>query len=154
MPDVRLEPMTDEQYRRYRERAEDGYAEQIAESGAMAWDDAVEKAAGDYARLLPEGLATPDQFLYAAYDGTAEVGLIWINLDGLRGFVYDVEVHPDHRRRGYGTAIMTAAEAIARDRGARSMSLNVFGPNLGARSLYERLGYVVTSVQMRKRLAG
>jgi ribosomal protein S18 acetylase RimI-like enzyme len=154
--DVRLEPMTDEQYRAFRAHAEDGYAQQIAESGSMAWEDAVEKASQDYSRMLPHGLATPDQFLYAAYDGPAEVGLVWVALetksDGVHGFVCDVEVHEDFRRRGYGRAIMLAAEQTVRERGALTMGLNVFGSNIGARTLYEQLGYNITSVQMRKRL--
>jgi ribosomal protein S18 acetylase RimI-like enzyme len=148
--------MTDEQYRGYREHAEDGYARQIAESGTRGWEDAVEKASEDFARLLPEGTATQDQYLYAAYDGPIEVGLVWINLQtrssGIEGFVYDIEVFADFRRQGYGGAIMTAAESVVRDRGGVAMGLNVFGSNVGARSLYEQLGYETASVQMRKRL--
>jgi ribosomal protein S18 acetylase RimI-like enzyme len=148
--------MTDEQYRAFREHAEDGYAQQIAESGSMAWEDAVEKASQDYQRLLPKGLATPDQFLYAAYDGPAEVGILWVSLetksDGVHGFVADVEVHENFRRQGYGRAIMLAAEDTVRARGALTMGLNVFGTNTSARSLYEQLGYETTSAQMRKRL--
>jgi ribosomal protein S18 acetylase RimI-like enzyme len=148
--------MTDEQYRAFRAHAEDGYAQQIAESGSMAWEDAVEKASQDYRGLLPKGLATPDHFLYAAYDGPAEVGIVWVSLetksDGVHGFVCDVEVHEDFRRQGYGRAIMLAVEDTVHDRGAVTMGLNVFGSNTGARSLYEQLGYETTSVQMRKRL--
>jgi ribosomal protein S18 acetylase RimI-like enzyme len=148
--------MTDEQYRGYREHAEESYARQMAESGELSWEDAVEKAAADYARLLPKGLSTPDQYLYAAYDDSSQVGLLWLSLQtksaGVEGFVYDVEVYPDFQRRGYGGQIMTAAESLVRDRGGLALALNVFGSNVGARSLYEQLGYETTSVQMRKRL--
>jgi ribosomal protein S18 acetylase RimI-like enzyme len=148
--------MTDEHYRRFREHVEDGYARQVAESGAASWADAVEKASEDYARLLPRGLATPDHYLYAAYDGPAQVGLLWLNLqtraNGVEGFVYAVEVFPDFRRQGYGGAIMTAAESVVSGRGGAAIGLNVFGSNVGARSLYEQLGYETVSVQMRKRL--
>ena len=148
--------MTDAQYRAYREHAEDRYAKDIAESGTMAWDDAVQKASEDYARLLPKGLRTPDHHLRVAYDGDAEVGMIWLRIearsDGLEGFVFDVEVSPDFRRRGYGRAIMSAGETFCRDRGVVSIGLNVFGSNVGARSLYEQLGYEITSIQMRKQL--
>jgi ribosomal protein S18 acetylase RimI-like enzyme len=148
--------MTDEQYRRFREHAEEEYAREITESGSLAWEDAVEKSSEDHARLLPKGLATPDHYLYAAYDGPTEVGLMWLffetKSDGVKGFVYAVEVFADFRRQGYGAAIMTAAESAARDRGAVAMGLNVFGTNVGARSLYEQIGYEATSIQMRKRL--
>jgi ribosomal protein S18 acetylase RimI-like enzyme len=156
MADVRLEPMTDEQYRDYRDIAEDGYAKEIAESGLMAWPDAVQKASEDFARMLPDGRATTDNYLRTAYDDGAEVGMLWLRIetrsDGRRAFVGDVSVREEVRRRGYGEAIMTAAEALGRNLGATSIALNVFGHNTGARALYEGLGYETTSVQMRKRL--
>ena len=48
------------------------------------------------------------------------------------GFVLDVQVHPDHRRRGHGTEIMQAAEDERRDLGMVAIALNVFGQNLNA----------------------
>jgi ribosomal protein S18 acetylase RimI-like enzyme len=156
MADVRLEPMTDGQYRDYRATAEDRYAKQIAESGLMAWPDAVQKASEDFTRSLPDGLATPDNYLWTAYDGDAEVGMLWLWIetrsDGRRAFIGYVSVREEVRRRGYGEAIMTAAEARSRELGAATVALNVFGHNVAARALYEGLGYEITSVQMRKRL--
>jgi ribosomal protein S18 acetylase RimI-like enzyme len=156
MADIRLEPMTDEQYRAYRDSAEDGYAKQIAESGSLPWEDAVQKAANDFARSLPKGLATPDSHLLTAYDGDTEVGILWLRIEtqaaGRRAHVGDVQVHEGVRRKGYGRLIMTAAEALGRDLGASTIGLTVWGHNVGARALYDQLGYETTSVQMRKRL--
>jgi ribosomal protein S18 acetylase RimI-like enzyme len=148
--------MTDAEYVTYRSSAEDDYARQVAESGSMSWTAAVEKASADYARLLPRGLHSPDHYLFTAYDGDDEVGVLWLHLeagaDGLRAFVYDVHVRPERRREGHGRAVMLAGEEFARTQGAAWMDLNVFGQNVGARALYEELGYETTSVQMRKRL--
>jgi ribosomal protein S18 acetylase RimI-like enzyme len=47
---------------------------------------------------------------------------------------------------------MQAFEALARERGAAYLSLNVFGGNDIARSLYRSLGYVEESLHMGKRL--
>ena len=154
--DVRLEPMTEERYRRYRELAEQDYAGNIAESGAMSYPDALAKSAEDFGRLLPKGLASPDQFLFTGWDGETEVGVLWLRIeqksDGLHAFGFDFRVEPELRRHGYGRAIMVAAEQICRERGVVSVGLSVFGFNLGARSLYEQMGFEVTAVQMRKRL--
>lgn len=47
-----------------------------------------------------------------------------------------------HRRgRGLGRALMTAALATARDRGADTMEINVDEADLPARRLYESLGF-------------
>ena len=43
--------------------------------------------------------------------------------------------------RGIGKALVTAAEHGARDNGARSMTLHVFGLNTRAREVYEKLGF-------------
>ncbi|MFI7597528.1 GNAT family N-acetyltransferase [Actinoplanes sp. NPDC049681] len=144
--------MTDAQFAAYSASAEEGYARQIAESGAMSMQDAVAKAAADYRRLLPDGLGTPEHHLWHAYDGGTEVGLLWMHITAETAFVYDVEVREDRRGRGYGQAIMRAAEELCRARGVQSIGLNVFGQNTGARRLYEREGYEITSLQMRKQL--
>ena len=156
MTEVRLEPMTEEQYRAYREFADENYARDIAESGAMSYADAVQKSADDFGRLLPKGLATPDHYFWTAYDGQTEVGVLWLRIeqkaDGLQAFGFDFRVVPELRRHGYGRAMMVAAERICRERGVVSIGLNVFGFNAGARSLYEQMGFEVTAIQMKKRL--
>lgn len=43
--------------------------------------------------------------------------------------------------RGVGKELLQAAEAVACDRGALSMSLHVFSTNIRARRMYERAGY-------------
>ena len=43
--------------------------------------------------------------------------------------------------RGIGKALVAEAERSARDRGARTMTLHVFGTNTRARGIYEQLGY-------------
>jgi GNAT superfamily N-acetyltransferase len=153
---VRLESMTDGQYLRYRERAEESYAQNICASGALPLPEARTKAREDYGRLLPDGLATKDHHLWTAYDGDDEVGMLWLHIeersDGPHAFGYDFEVRPDLRRRGYGRAVVEAAEQLCRERGVRSIGLSVFGFNLPARTLYEQMGFEVTAVQMRKRL--
>jgi ribosomal protein S18 acetylase RimI-like enzyme len=158
MPAVRLVAMTEEQYLAYRSTSDEGYAQDIASSGSMSLEDARAKSAADFARLLPDGLATENERFWTAYDAEtdAEVAMLWVHYemrsDGMAAFGYDFRVHEQLRRSGYGRAIMTAAEAVLREQGVVSIGLNVFGDNLGARSLYEQMGFETTSIQMRKRL--
>jgi ribosomal protein S18 acetylase RimI-like enzyme len=150
---VRLEAMTRGQYDAYRATAEDDYAAEIYKSGTMSAEEARARSAEDFAELLPDGLDTKGLLLYTAYDGAEPVGMLWLALTdtsaGTTAFVYDVSVHEDLRRRGYGRAIMLAGEAECRALGVVSIGLNVFGPNVAARRLYEDLGFEVTSTQMR-----
>ena len=60
--------------------------------------------------------------------------------------IHGLEVAPQARRRGVATALMRAAAEQARARGARKLSLRMFGGNDAARALYQRLGYEVEGV--------
>jgi GNAT superfamily N-acetyltransferase len=155
-PTVRLEPMTREQYDAYRVFAEDEYAEAIRDSGSMPEAEAREQAAADYAQLLPDGLDSEGHHFWTAYDGDDEVGMLWLRLKdtsvGVTAFGFDFFVHEDLRRRGYGRALLEAAEVECRERGVVSVGLRVFGNNLAAQALYEQMGFEVTSMQMSRRL--
>ena len=57
-----------------------------------------------------------------------------------------------HRRAGIGTALMSAASAWARERGATELVLTVWAGNAAAEGFYERLGYRVVSRALAKPL--
>lgn len=155
MKDVRLEPMTEEQYGPWRTESQAHYAQSVAASGVPE-PDAAEEATETFGRLLPDGLATPGNHLWYAYDGDERVGFLWMKVTeratGDTAFVYNIAVEEGLRRKGYGRAIMVAGERWCRDRGTVKIGLHVFAHNPGARTLYERLGYVETSRNMAKTL--
>ena len=102
---------------------------------------------------MPDGLGTPSHHLWTAYDGDTDVGILWLRIKdssvGPQAFGFDFMVHEPLRRRGYGRAIMLAAEHICRERGV-SIGLHVFAQNKRAKQLYEKMGFEVTSSNMRK----
>src|SRR5436309_274134 len=68
------------------------------------------------------------------------------------GWVYEMLVDAGERNKGYGRAIMRAAEEEVIRRGVTRMALNVFTGNTAAFQLYESLGYRVAAQQMVKRI--
>ena len=62
----------------------------------------------------------------------------------------DVEVRPEHRRRGVASAITTAAERAAAARGFGRLRLQVSVGNGGAQALYRGLGYGDAGVPPRR----
>ncbi|MBP2391842.1 GNAT family N-acetyltransferase [Aeromicrobium fastidiosum] len=148
--------MSADQYRAYRAIAERSYADNMVKSGTMPEPEALHKAAEDFERLLPHGVDTAGHEFWTAFDDGEEVGMLWLGFteksDGLHAFGYDFLVTSELRRQGYGRAIMAAAEHMCRERGVVEVGLSVFGFNSGAQSLYEQMGFEVTTVQMRKRV--
>ena len=61
--------------------------------------------------------------------------------DGHRGTVYYVCVDPDHQGKGFGRAIMTAAEDWLRTRGVWKLNLVVRTGNAPVIDFYSALGY-------------
>ena len=53
-------------------------------------------------------------------------------------------------RRGYGEEILWRYEEFAKELGISRSSLNVFGFNVAARKLDEKMGYQITSIAMTK----
>jgi ribosomal protein S18 acetylase RimI-like enzyme len=83
---------------------------------------------------------------------------VWVALQRQPGtgggaWIYDIEMSPEHRGRGFGRALLAAAEQEAARRGANSIGLNVFGTNMTARALYESADYGVATMQFKKTLS-
>ena len=55
--------------------------------------------------------------------------------------LWDVSVFPEHRGRGFGTALLVEAENLACRADARQISLVVETANVGALTLYRRYGF-------------
>jgi len=60
-----------------------------------------------------------------------------------------IAVDSTHRRLGVGTVLVQHLLALARERGAREMMLEVRADNPGAEALYERHGFARIAVRPR-----
>jgi ribosomal protein S18 acetylase RimI-like enzyme len=155
---VDLVPMTEDQFHAYLGFAVANYAQENIRAGNVAPDRALDAAGQQFQSLLPDGLDTPDQYLFSVQDTIREksVGYLWLGIrdDGSKpfAFLYDILIFEAYRRQGYGTQALHALEKQALEKGFDEIKLRVFGHNHAARALYEKLGYVATNVNMAKRL--
>ena len=103
----------------------------------------------DFARthLVAELAARPQAFSVLAFDGAQPVGLVNC-IEGFSTFacrplvnVHDVVVLASHRGRRVGELMLAEVEAIARERGACKLTLEVLQGNASAIRLYERIGF-------------
>jgi ribosomal protein S18 acetylase RimI-like enzyme len=149
---VELRPMTPEEYERWRGPAVIDYAQAWVDSGILTAEEAKKRAEKQFDELLPDGLDTDKHAFFTPVDAGEGVGVLWVHFDDSderRAFIYDIQVHEQLRRRGYGRAIIAALVDEARARGARSIGLNVFGSNPGAKALYDQMGFEVSATQMK-----
>jgi len=104
-----------------------------------------------------------DGIIYATHQGQV-VGECWNWIDEgehsdqaeeKRGDVWCLCVHPQHRRRGVGRALLLAGVQWLREQGVTAAYLAVDGDNERAKHLYESVGFVTrrTDVWYRKELS-
>jgi ribosomal protein S18 acetylase RimI-like enzyme len=151
-PSVSLRPITESEFAAWKDRAAASFAAGIGPARGLDPEEALKLAHDETSRLLPDGTGTEQHLIWIACDGSQPVGSLWISTKQRVPFVFGIEVGSEQRGKGYGRAIMLAGEEECRRLGYHQLDLNVFGDNSTAISLYESLGYTVTSQQMRKEL--
>jgi ribosomal protein S18 acetylase RimI-like enzyme len=155
-PPVTVRPMTQQEYDGWRAGVIESYAQDLAASSGVPLQVARADATAQFPRLLPDGLATPGNWLLRVLDTHGEdVGALWLGPSTDRAgmvHVFDIEILPEHQGRGLGRAAMLAAEDLLREAGVSEVTLNVFGFNGRARRLYDSLGYQVVRTYMIKKL--
>lgn len=129
----------------------DGDADQVvalwhASGVARPWNDPARDVA--FARR-----AAHSTVLVAELSGRV-VATAMVGEDGHRGWVYYVAADPGHRGRGFGRAMMEAAEAWLAGRGVWKVQLLVRGDNVGATRFYEHLGYRDTGTVCLQKVIG
>lgn len=83
----------------------------------------------------------PNSTILIGRDGDAIVASVMVGHDGHRGWVYYVATDPDCRAKGFGRAIMNAAEDWLRAAGIAKLQLLVRRDNAKAGAFYESIGY-------------
>jgi N-acetylglutamate synthase len=82
-----------------------------------------------------------DQAFVSLRDGDDVLAIARLSVAAGWAGITAVEVHPDHRRHGLGTAVTAAAGEVAQARGVRAVFLQTEVGNAAARALYERIGF-------------
>jgi len=151
---ISLRAMTEEEFQAFLARSVPEFASEKVRAGNWTPEEALDKSRKAHATLLPEGLASPTQHLYTIEFGGRPVGRLWLSVDpqtaGGAGFIYDLFVLESFRRQGIAAEAMRLLEVEALGLGVSSLALHVFGYNLAARALYQKLGYDITNINMSK----
>jgi ribosomal protein S18 acetylase RimI-like enzyme len=115
---------------------------------------------GGYEWFLRTQLKEEDAAVFVADQQGAVIGYVfaalepisWKELRDACGFIHDIAVDDPGRRSGVATALMEAAMAWLRSRGAPRVVLGTAERNAGAQRLFEKLGFRRTMIEMTREL--
>lgn len=150
-----LRPMTPAEYVAWLKESIPAYAADKVASGQWSENESLQLSRKNLEALLPQGLTTPDNFLYTIEDSdSSPVGVLWFavqtRFNSRVAYVYDVEIWPHHRRKGHAYRAFCALEQEVRRLGWSGIALHVFGHNAEAQSLYAKLGFRPTNINLFK----
>jgi ribosomal protein S18 acetylase RimI-like enzyme len=103
---------------------------------------------------LALALGSPGSTVLAGRLNGVMVATVMVGCDGHRGWVYYLAVAPEAQRAGHGAAMMRAAEAWLRARGAPKLNLMVRGDNAAAVGFYAAIGYARSDVMVLQKVLG
>ena len=155
---IQLRTMTESEYLLYLENLHTGYADEQVKAGTWPADQAMELAKAEIREMLPDGLATVNNYLYSLFtpDETSPVGVLWILIrernKQKEAFIADIVIYDAYRRKGYGAQALKTLEEVVKGMGIHRIRLQVFGHNNAARDLYEKSGYEMVNIYMEKRV--
>lgn len=103
---------------------------------------------------LIEYISSNSAIVFGCEDRGILVGFIWaysvVFRKENRMYVSVIQIDDAYRGRGLGTKLLKAVENEARFLGLPALYIHAEANNLGAIRLYEREGYVLERVQLRK----
>ncbi|ASU39798.1 hypothetical protein hmeg3_16925 [Herbaspirillum sp. meg3] len=156
---LKMIPMTTADFERFVETSSADYAEQCRLTGLPSLETSQPEAFENLQVMLPQGPATPGQYLMLLQDeeSGASVGQIWFGEvtedNETSAFLYDLMIDPAYRRRGFAAAALELLQEEVKLRGLGSLSLNVFAHNEAAQALYRKAGFIASEITMVRTLS-
>lgn len=149
---ITFERMNNKQFKNYLEFMLPDYKRDTAEHYMMTIEEANEKAENQMESLLPDQEKTEGQYLFNIKSDEHIAGYLWFHVEKekKRAFLYHIYILESFRKQGVAQAALAFFENEAKDEGAESVGLHVFGSNENAIGLYKKLGYRQASISMNK----
>jgi [ribosomal protein S18]-alanine N-acetyltransferase len=115
---------------------------ELADLGAVEAIETVSYPAPWSRSMFTTEIAKPSALSLGAFDEQGSlVGYLILSRYVDAWHVMNVAVHPDHRRQGIASALLTELFIATRDDARRGYTLEVRVSNVGAIELYERFGF-------------
>jgi len=103
--------------------------------------------------LIESKLGVQPELLLVGELSGAIVGAVMAGFDGVRGWIYHLAVLPEHRRRGFASGLVRAAEQGLQALGCPKVNLQIRATNQEVIAFYRSLGYQIEErISMGRRL--
>ena len=141
-----------------------GYSIRRARPDELAALPAIEQAAAEqfrataFAGMADAALSSValdpahDHVWVAVSETECPVGFAIAHLHDDEAHLHELDVHPDHARRGLGTGLIRAVADWARDQGATAVTLSTFRDIPWNAPFYARLGFAPLAARVIMRL--
>ena len=155
---VTLRPMTSSEFEAYIPVLLEGYARERANNLHDSLESQLAEAEKQTSELLPQGVQTPNHFLWHVIaeerGASVTVGNLWVFPDTAahKAFIYDIQIDQPYQGKGYGGDTLACLENELRPYSVRQIGLSVFGDNERAFRLYQKAGYYIVATHMQKDL--
>ncbi|QPC45586.1 GNAT family N-acetyltransferase [Mangrovibacillus cuniculi] len=154
---IHLIKMNENQYNKFFEETVKEYAEENVKEGRWTSSEAMDRARKETHELLPEGIQTEGHYICSIQHAVkGQVGTLWYAIKEKKGekvaFIYSIQLKEAFQGMGYGKQALTVLEAGLVSQSVSSIGLHVFGHNERAFQLYRKMGYLATSIKMKKQL--
>lgn len=154
---ITLVRMNEEQYKRFFEETVREYAEENVKEGRWTPSESIGRAIKETNELLSKGIHTNGHFLCSLHhEVVGAIGTIWYEVKENNGeksaFIYSFKIYEEFQGKGYGKQSLITFETDLASMNVSSIGLHVFGHNKRAYQLYTKMGYIPTSIKMKKYL--
>lgn len=148
---VKLEPLQQEDFEPFLAGEIRVFAEDHVRSGNCPAEGAYERPQNEFEHYLPDGIRSKDRYLFPTLDGQNDkVGVLWVRVKDRKAFTVDFVLEEAIRGKGYGKQALAALDETLKLVDLESVSLHVFGDNLTAQNLYQKVGYPITGIHMKR----
>lgn len=143
------------EFSQYRQAAIEQFALEKIRVGTWIQTTAKKLAENEFNILLPQGCATPVNYLFKIVVENKIVGNFWLAKSAnssKTAFIYDFEILPEFQNQGLGTKALDLGCKFAQQQGFSKIELHVFGGNQRALHVYQKAGFSMTDIVMQRKL--
>ena len=121
--------------------AEPSYLEAIARLHHQTFSDEMESPEVSH-RYISEALKDPDSLLYILLKDGQAIGFCTVDVSGTSNYLYGLAIAEDYRGKGYGSYLAKSLVNQLIEQNDKEFQIAVEDSNVGAKRLYEKIGFV------------